>query len=366
MGALSVPVPNRRLECYYRPLILAGWAVALFFAFWFGSRYPQLMSKARHVGEAVPSMTYSHEILSAAPSAAAWEKVLFGAVNWLDAMKIGMAFGVLLGALLHTVLRYYPLKIGRNLYVNSVKGALVGAPMGICANCSVPAACGLTRGHGRIEVALGFLFSSPNFNPVVVMMTLAAFPLAMTITKYAVLLLVIVVLVPGLIAWLERRETIKPFTAVDENASCELTLPADDCMETFWAVFKNLAGDYGRHVWMLGKPTITLMVFASVLSSAILTLVPWPSLLSQVTPMRAALVSLMSVFMPVPIALDVLFAAQLQAQRIASGYVMLFIMTLGTYSIIPAVYLWREVSKKLAATLFAFFFVVGWITALLF
>ena len=41
-------------------------------------------------------------------------------------------------------------------------------------------------------------------------------------------------------------------------------------------------------------------------------------------------------------------------------------MTLGTYSIIPTIYLWREVSKRLAAILFVFFFAVGWISALLF
>ena len=35
------------------------------------------------------------------------------------------------------------------------KGALVGVPGGVCANCAVPVACGVTRGHGRVEVALG-------------------------------------------------------------------------------------------------------------------------------------------------------------------------------------------------------------------
>lgn len=114
MGALSLPVPARRLACFYRPLILAVLAVVLLCVFWFASRYPQLMSKARQVGQAMPSMSYSHEIVHAAAGAPAWEKILFGAVNWLDAMKIGMAFGVLLGALLHTVLKYYPLKIGSN------------------------------------------------------------------------------------------------------------------------------------------------------------------------------------------------------------------------------------------------------------
>ena len=68
------------------------------------------------------------------------------------------------------------------------------------------------------------------------------------------------------------------------------------------------------------------------------------------TPLRLALVSLISVFMPVPIALDVMFAAQLQQQGVPAGYVMLFAMTLGTYSIIPSIYLWREVSKPLAVS----------------
>jgi len=41
MGALSVPIPSRRLECFYRPAILAGSAAVLLCVFWFASRYPQ-------------------------------------------------------------------------------------------------------------------------------------------------------------------------------------------------------------------------------------------------------------------------------------------------------------------------------------
>ena len=70
--------------------------------------------------------------------------------------------------------------------------------------------------------------------------------------------------------------------------------------------------------------------------------------------------------MPVPIALDVMFAAQLRQQGVASGYVMLFAMTLGTYSIIPSIYLWRDVSKRLAVVLFVFFVAVGWVTGMIF
>ena len=365
MTTHSLGIPGIRIACYYRPLILVATTLVLVGVFWFASRYPQLLSKAEHMGQSVTSMAYTREVVSVAETAPAWQRILASAVNWLDSMKIGMTFGVLLGALLHTYLRYYPLKIGNNLYLNSLKGALVGVPMGVCANCAVPTACGVTRGHGRVEVALGFLFSSPNFNPVVVMMTFMALPLTMSVTKYAVILVVILGVVPALISWLERNKPLNVFAVGDEGAACAIPVSAD-CTEPFWTVLGEMAKDYGKHVWMLLKPTVTIMLLASLVSATLLTLIPWESLLSEVTPARLALVSLISVFMPVPIALDVMFAAQLQQQGVAAGYVMLFAMTLGTYSIIPSIYLWREVSKRLAVILFAFFMALGWIMGLLF
>ena len=355
-----------QIQCYYQPLILVVAAMVLLGVFWFASRYPQLLSKAQHLGQALPSMAFSSQLIVLAEDAPIWQRILASAVNWLDSMKIGMTFGVLFGALLHTVLRYYPLKIGNNLYLNSLKGALVGVPMGVCANCAVPTACGVTRGHGRVEVALGFLFSSPNFNPVVMMMTFTALPLAMSVTKYAILLLVILVIVPGVISLLERAKPFQPFTVGDEGASCAIVLPGAECSEPFWLVLQELAKDFGKHIWMLVKPTITIMLLASLVSAAMLTLIPWQELLSQPSPLKLAFVSLISVSMPVPIALDVMFAARLQQQGVAAGYVMLFAMTLGTYSIIPSIYLWREVSKRLAVVLFVFFVVVGWIVGMIF
>ncbi|MDE3017104.1 MAG: permease [Pseudomonadota bacterium] len=366
MTSLAYQRPFFNIRCYYRPLILAVTAVILLCTFWFASRYPQLLDKAEHVGQAIPNMANSHELLPISADTPVWNKILFGAINWLDSMKLGMSFGMLLGALLHTFLRYYPLKIGNNLYLNSLKGALIGVPMGVCANCAVPTACGITRGHGRIEIALGFLFSSPNFNPVVMTMTFIALPLAMGVTKYTILLLVILFVVPATIAWLDRTQPIKPFTVDDDNSSCAIPFASEDCTETLSSVATEMAQDYAKNVWMLVKPTIVLMLLASIVSSAMLTLLPWQTLLSDITPLKLALVSVISVFMPVPIALDVMFAAQLYHQGIPLGYVMLFAMTLGTYSIIPTVYLWREVSKRLAVILFAFFVAVGWVTGLLF
>jgi uncharacterized membrane protein YraQ (UPF0718 family) len=349
-------------------VILSVWAVILLGVFWFGSRYPALFSKATHVGQVLPSMTYSHELIRVMASAPVWERILGSAINWLDGMKIGMTFGVLFGALLQTVLLYYPLKIGKNRYLNSVKGALVGLPAGVCANCSVPVACGITRGKGRAEVALGFLFSSPNFNLVVMTMTFAALPLAMALTKYAILLLVIVVGVPGIIRWLDRKEEgLNVSSSESEVVSCAVRPSSSEAGdERLVTVLRELGKVYGKNVWRLVKPTLVLMLLASSLSAALLVLVPWNSLLSSVTPLRMAAASLLSVVMPVPIALDVMFAAQLQHQGIPSGYVMLFLTTLGPYSIIPTVYLWREVSRPLAISLFGFFVAIGWAVGMLF
>ena len=225
----------------------------------------------------------------------------------------------------------------------------------------------MTRGKGKAEVALGFLFSSPNFNFVIMTMTFAAMPLAMALTKYAILLFVIVIAVPALVGWFERKKSFAELTSGSEGESCAVIPPRKEpCDERFLPVLRELGKVYGKNVWTLVRLTVVLMLLASVLSAALLVLVPWNSLLSSVTPLRMAAASVLSAFMPVPIASDVMFAAQLQHQGIPSGYVMLFLMTLGPYSITPLVYLWREVSRGLAISLFGFFVVIGWVLGMLF
>ena len=139
-----------------------------------------------------------------------------------------------------------------------------------------------------------------------------------------------------------------------------------ECTEPFGKVARELAGDYARNVGMLLRPTITIMLLASLLSAMMLVLIPWQSLLAETSFWKMGLVSLISTLMPVPIALDVMFAAELRQQGVAPGYVMLFAMTLGSWSLIPTIYLWRDVSRRLSAILFGFFVGLGWVLGLLF
>jgi uncharacterized membrane protein YraQ (UPF0718 family) len=348
---------------FYRFAIIVISVILLLLTFWLASRYPSLISKYEHLGSLLPSMAYGKEIFKVTADLPIWQQILYTTLNWLDGMKIGMSFGVVFGALIHTYLRYFPIKLGNNSFLNSLKGAVVGMPMGVCANCSVPVACGLTRGKGRVEVALGFLFSSPNFNPVVLTMSFLAFPLAMVLTKYFLLLAIILLVVPLLIKYFEKNEPMQVSEVETKIDACEIPLKNN---QTFGEMLKDLVIEFGKNLWLLIKPTATIMVLSAVLASIMLVLIPWNEILANTNPLMKLLVTVLATFMPVPIALDVMFAKQLLDKGIDSGYAMLFAMNLGTYSIIPSIYLWREVSRKLAVSLFGFFIVIGWLVSLVF
>jgi len=51
MNSIALPRPRRSIRCHYRPLLLAATAVVLVSVFWFASRYPQLLGKARSLSE---------------------------------------------------------------------------------------------------------------------------------------------------------------------------------------------------------------------------------------------------------------------------------------------------------------------------
>jgi hypothetical protein len=69
---------------------LAGATLALIGVFWFASRNPQLLGKAQHLGQEVPGMAYAHAVLVVAVDAPLWQRILYGAANWLADMRIGI------------------------------------------------------------------------------------------------------------------------------------------------------------------------------------------------------------------------------------------------------------------------------------
>jgi len=112
---------------------------------------------------------------------------------------------------------------------------------------------------------------------------------------------------------------------------------------------------FGRHLITLTSATIPFMLLASVLSAAAVQWIPFATLLADVTVPKLALIAVIGTLLPVPIALDVMVANYLNQNGTHLAYSFLFLSTLGTYSILPMVFLWREVSKAIALQLMVAF-----------
>src|ERR1700736_610602 len=193
-------IRGKDIRCFYRIFVLLAFAATVLALFWFGSRYPSLSHKAQTLGQhEVASFIWTDQLMALPANPTFMDKVGGSIVNWIWSMRVGMSFGLAVGALFHTVFQFYPPKLGGNLYLNTLKGVITGVPAGVCVNCAVPITCGITRGKANIESALSFMFSSPTLNFVVISMIFAGLPPAYGIVQYSMIALVLLVFVPFIV-----------------------------------------------------------------------------------------------------------------------------------------------------------------------
>ena len=362
MDRRPILIGGKDIRCYYPLFVMLAMAAFMLSIFWFGSRYPQLFLKAADMGHhQLVSYIYNSEILKASVHADLLERWWVSFVNWLWSMRIGMSFGLAMGALLHTLFEFYPPKLGGNIYMNTLKGIVMGAPAAVCVNCAVPVACGITRGKANVEAALGFMFSSPTLNFVVVSMVLAGLPWYYGAVQYSLLALVLFVMVP-LLVHLNNRTANQSTGADTAPVTCSIPLHKE-CEESLWDSAKHVAFEFSKNLFKLIKTAVPLMLIAALASSLAMELVPFKTIFAEVTPLALVGTALITVLLPIPIALDVMTAQQLHAQQVPAPYVMLFLFTLGTYSFLPMSYLWTEVSKRLAVMLYGMFVLLGLVSA---
>lgn len=361
--AQSTPVPRqpiriagKDIRCFYRLFVLLAFAAAVLALFWFGSRYPSLFHKAESLGHhEVLSFIWTEQIMRLPANPGFIDRVIASIANWIWSMRIGMSFGLAMGALFHTLFQFYPPKLGGNLYLNTLKGIITGAPAGVCVNCAVPIACGITRGKANVESALSFMFSSPTLNFVVVSMIFAGLPAAYGIVQYSMIALVLLVLVPLIALVYKKSKPAQPELA----DACSIPLDNKECDKSLLETAKEIGALYGKNLWHLIKSAVPLMFAAAVVSAVVMELLPLQAIFAHVSFAAIAGLALVTVLLPIPIALDVIVAQQLYAHGVPAPYVMLILTTLGTFSILPMSYLWTEVSKKLAVELYALFVILG-------
>ena len=90
-----------------------------------------------------------------------WQRIAFPTLNWSYTNKEGMAFGVALATLILTFLRMTSGRQSNNVLANTLKGTMLGAPLGVCVNCSAPIGKGMYKGGASMEASLATMLSSP-------------------------------------------------------------------------------------------------------------------------------------------------------------------------------------------------------------
>ncbi len=193
--------------------LLLSLAIGLYF--WIDSRYPALLKKL-HSGQAihVSGVLSFDALMPVTPSMPVMTRIERTTVNWMWTNRIGMTFGICFGAALLTLLSTLPQIRLKSAAGNTALGAVVGVPLGVCANCVAPIGRGLFVAGASSNTVLATMISSPMLNVVVLAMAFTLFPLKIALVRLAVPL-VLIAFVPVIV-----RQTAP---SADSFASCSQT-----------------------------------------------------------------------------------------------------------------------------------------------
>src|SRR3984893_992621 len=306
--------------------------------FWTVSRYPALYKKySQGTQVKVTGAITFGTVLPVTAGMPLGQRVWRTSINWLQANEIGMTFGFFFGAAALTVMATLPRRRTRNAYVNSLLGAAVGMPLGVCANCVAPIGRGLYASGMSTESTLAAMFSSPTLNVVVMAMAFALFPLPIVGLKLATMLVMILVFAPLVARW-----KVGPITA----GECAVEIPAS---ATWAQALAGTAKSYAKSFWHVARVGVPLMVLAAVLGALAVETIPQSGLHAPATLGGIVLVAVVGTFLPVPMAFDVLFAYVAMSRGVALPYVVTILCTLGIYSVYSFLVVGKTISWKIAA-----------------
>jgi len=338
--------------------VICGVIVVTAVTFWSGSRYPSLGEKAIMGGSAVLEDPLSFEAsIQIQTNDGIVERVVYTTINWIETNLEGMAFGLVIGACLLTLIGLISVRGHRNGFVNTVIGVAVGAPLGVCVNCSAPVAKGMHDGGARLETTLATMFSSPSLNIVVLTMLFAMFPLYLTVIKLTLTLTFILVLVPLLSRWVFVDERVKTY----DDTVCAVT-PSVAALrdESVGSAIRATLQLLGRNLGYLVIRTVPLMLLAGLLGAIVANVMPLSVLIhSEPTLLAVVVIALIGIFLPVPVAFDVVLVAVLISAGAPMIYSMTLLFTLGMFSIYPFFIVWKSISPRVAVVLTAVLIVMG-------
>jgi len=333
-----------------RVLFVLAVIIATALTFWSGSRYPSLDEKAIMGGSAQLEDPLSFEAsIQIQPSDGTFKRIVYTTINWIETNLEGMAFGLMIGACLLTLIGMIPARGHRNGFVNTLIGVAVGAPLGVCVNCSAPVAKGMHDGGARLETTLATMFSSPTLNIIVLTMLFAIFPLYLTVIKLALTLTFILFLMPLLARWVFKEERTLTY---DDTVCAVPSTPAPTSDESVLSAIRGAAILIGRNLAYVVIRTVPLMLLAGFLGAVVVHLLPLPTLLDyEPGLLSVATVALIGIFLPVPVAFDIVLVAVLVSAGAPMIYSMTLLFTLGIFSVYPFFIIWNTISPRVAVVL---------------
>ncbi len=314
-------------------------------AFWTIARYPDLDDKALMGGAITLEDPLSFEAaIPITEDQSVVERIAFTTLNWLDTNRNGMIFGVSLGAVFLTLLGYINKRSFKGLFSNTLLGASVGMPLGVCVNCAAPIAKGLYAGGARAETTLAAMIASPTLNIVVLTMLFGLFPFYMALTKLVLSILFILLVIPLIVRLLPSSQHVAAHTV---GPACSVETPAHP--ETQKTAFVSFCRDYAANLWFIVRTTVPLMLLAGFLGAVLATLVPVDLLTDRPFLLfGAVVVALLGVIAPVPIGFDVVLSGALLNGGVDQGYVMILLFSLGIFSIYSFAIVLRTIGARAA------------------
>ncbi|MDF0596641.1 FG-GAP-like repeat-containing protein [Psychromarinibacter halotolerans] len=317
--------------------------VILAFVFWTQSRYPALNEKAMMSGAIQLEDPLGFEAkFPLDPSMGTVERIFLSTLNWINTNKKGMTFGILFASAFLTLFGYLRRRSFRGGFANSFLGLVIGAPLGVCANCAAPIGKGMYAGGVRAETALSAMVASPTLNIIVLTMAFSLLPFYMAAAKIGLSLLVILVAVP-LICRALPTEQLQRVAAPDVPGQVEGH--AAEYREGFAAAFFEFVKSFAANFWFIVKTTVPLMLMAGFLGAIAGTLLPQDMVMGTSFSVGIlVLLALVGTFLPVPISFDVVVAGALLSAGLSQGYVFALMFTLGAASI----YSWLIISSTIS------------------
>jgi uncharacterized membrane protein YraQ (UPF0718 family) len=332
-----------------RLLLLSMMTMVTAILFWSISRYPGLYGKMLHASGFVFADVLSFDAILDTRDAHSWfEKTWTTFVNWINTNKKGMAFGIGFGALLITFFQLLEDKIlaaqkaGSRNFIAVIYGFIMGVPLGLCTNCATPIAYGIYAKGAKLETALAVQMSSPTMNVVVLITLFNLFSTELFIGKIVLTLGVIFILMPFLVSRFpaERLAKVDNIKAVNPAVkACSIT---DHSNANFVTALQFVVQNVLKNLGFLIVRVVPLMLLAGFLGAVLIHLLPWDTVINSLPktfglPMVLAMVGLglFGLFLPVPMAFDVIFVGGLAAAGLPAHYAFVLLFTLGIFSIYP-------------------------------